>query len=580
MTFDLVPYTDETAALLADGRLPENGTLTGFGSYTPPGIAWMLAPGMALMADPRLYETVGSAVLYVGTLAGVFALTALCAPQRFAVLAAALWGLSESGLFFAHSLWPRGHPFFFVWMVYLTFQWVRRRHAWYLAAALVTWAAGMFVFMEIAPALAILPAVWWFYRPPVNMRYVALAGAVALLLWLPYLRFERTRGFVDLRSQLFQEAMYTDLNAGWCDPSLLPAEWIAAPTESENPGLIKRVVATVAPRIKLGPPMAIANFRSVLPGAWLVLAVGVVGGLIAPALVAAPVVSSRVLRVCGMLLIAAPIAVNEWTVARFLSEDGKLDAPNLSVLRIDGMAALFLGAGLLLYSKRLHECLTRARAFLADAPTMNNLTFVALCLAVPWVALLVAVEDARPERFWWLWGLQAVVLAAGIALVRASPIRFALGTCVLAAVISNELSTSRIQSWAEDGWTGKDSAALAAIDSVAQSMRGAGLRSAAIGYEIEFYRFMATSHGLDPRYKVGKELDFVLLRRHGLINANSCAEGVSSTDAYRIVEHPGSGEWRERFVAAPDPGRERFVAAPDPALHPIYSDSSFTVLAR
>jgi hypothetical protein len=569
LPFDLVPYTDEAAALLAAGRLPEKGTLTSFGSYSPPGIAWLLAPGMALMEDPRLYESIGAAVLYVGTLVGVFALTALCAPQPFALLAAALWGLSESGIFFAHSLWPRGHPFFFVWMAYFTLHWVRRRNAWYFAAALVTSAAGTLVFLEIAPALTILPALWWFYRPPIDVRHTALAVAVALLLWFPYLRFESTRGFNDLRSQLYREAVHTELNAGWCDPSMIPAEWNAETTGPEQSGAIKRAVATVANRIKFGPPMAIANFRSVLPGAWILLAVGIAAALAVPALVSLPGIFAVVFQVCGVLLVAGPIAVNEWTVARFLSADGRLDAQNLSALRIGGLVALLLGAGLLLYAKRLHEYVTRARAYLADAPGLNNLKLVAICLALPWAAQLLVVEGPRPERFWWLWGLQTVVLAGGLAVVRATPICSALAACVLVAVTANDLSTSRIQSWAVDGWAGKDNAALPAIDYVAQSMIGAGVRSAAIGYEVEFDRFMATFHGVDSRYKVGKELDFVLLRRHGLTNTNRCAEGLSSADAYRIVEHPRSGE-----------PRERFRVVPDLTLRPIYSDPSYTVLAK
>src|SRR5688572_2065502 len=73
LEFDLVPYVDETAALLAEGRVPEKGTLTSLASYTPPGTAWLLAPGMAVTDDARRYEMVGSAALYFGTLAGVFA---------------------------------------------------------------------------------------------------------------------------------------------------------------------------------------------------------------------------------------------------------------------------------------------------------------------------------------------------------------------------------------------------------------------------------------------------------------------------------------------------------------------------
>ena len=569
LDFDLIPYVDETAALLAEGRLPEKGTLTSLASYTPPGTAWLLAPGMAVTDDARRYEMVGSAALYLGTLAGVFALTALCAPQRFAILAVVLWGLSESGLFFGHSLWPRGHPFFFVWMVYFTLQWVRRRNAWYLAAALIAWSAGMYVFIEIAPAFAILPAVWWFYRPPTRVGCVALAGVVTLLIWLPYLRFEAERGFIDLRSQLFHQAIYQETNAGWCDPSLFPPDWIVASHESDRAGFLRRTIATAAGRIEHGPPLFITNFRSALTGAWLLLAAGVVGGLLVPAVATVPTISMRALQTWGVLLLLLPAVVNEWTVSRFLSGDGNLDGHTVTTLRSRGAVALLVGVGLLIGARRFPEWLERSRAELADVRSLDNLKLVALCLVLPWAALLIAVEGPRPERFWWLWAVQAVVLAAGLALLRAGPTRMAISTCVLAAVVANGLTVSRIQSWRADGWPGRDNPGVEAIDSLAASMAAKGLHAAAIGYEIGFDRFMATFHAADSRYKVGSELDLVLLTRHGITNTNTCGEGAAGADAYRVVAHTESAKRRERFNVPRDP-----------RLRPIYSSPSHTVLAR
>lgn len=580
LTFDLVPNADEAQALLTEGHLPQKGTLSGFASYTPPGSVWLLAPGMALIEDPRLYEVVGSGLLYVGTLVGVFALASVCAPQWLALIAAAVWALSELGLFFAHSLWPRGHPFFFVWMVYLTLQWVRRRNDWYLAAAIITWSVGMFVFMEIAPALLILPAAWWLYRPPWRWRCLGSAGLVALLLWSPYLVFEKSRGFVDLRSQLFRQLIHPKPNADWCDPSLLPPEWIGA-GQTTGTGFINRARWAVASLLEFGPTMAIANFRSAVPGGWILVATGVVGGLLASALWAFQGISVHVFRTCGLLLIAAPIAVNEWT-ARFASPDGQLEAHSVSTLRAYGLTALLLGVGLWLLANQLHRLLKQSHARLADDGCLDNLRIIALCLTLPWAVLLLASEGQRPERFWWLWSVQAVVLTAGLALLRHSAMRVALATCVLTAVAINGVTVSRIHSWANDGWSGRDAAILGAIDSLAQSMRGRDIQSAAIGYEVGFDRFMATFHGADSRYKVGKEFDFLLLRRHGLTNTNGCAEGQSRADAYRIVAHPGT-----RFVTLPEatglgPGElgERFFVARDPDMRSIYSDEFFTVLAR
>src|SRR3954454_7887043 len=66
--FDLIPYFYDVRALLDFGTIPNKGTLTSFGSYTPPGITWLMLPGAFLFNDPRLYELPGCALLYTGTL--------------------------------------------------------------------------------------------------------------------------------------------------------------------------------------------------------------------------------------------------------------------------------------------------------------------------------------------------------------------------------------------------------------------------------------------------------------------------------------------------------------------------------
>ena len=47
---------------------------------------------------------------------------------------------------------------------------------------------------------------------------------------------------------------------------------------------------------------------------------------------------------------------------------------------------------------------------------------------------------------------------------------------------------------------------------------------------------MARYHAIDPRYKVGAEFDALFKYRYGITNADACAEGVSATDQYRIVQ--------------------------------------------
>jgi hypothetical protein len=198
--FDLVPHIVDAHALLAHGRLPDRGSLCSFASYIPPGTTWLLLPGVLAFDDPRLFEAVGSSLLYLGTLFGIFLLAWNAVGLRCALLSVGLYGLSELGLTVAGSLWPRGHPCFYVWMIYWTWRWIRRRQAIYLTTAFVTWAVGMYVYLEIAPAVFVLPMMWLVHRAPLKRGAVIAAAGLTLLIWAPYLRFEATRGFVDLTS--------------------------------------------------------------------------------------------------------------------------------------------------------------------------------------------------------------------------------------------------------------------------------------------------------------------------------------------------------------------------------------------
>ena len=151
--------TPLTPCLLSRGQIPEQGVITSLHSYSPPGLAWVALPGVLLFSDTRIVDAPGWVLLFVGSLVGVFLLARACFGIRSAFLSVLLYGLSERGLKFAGSMGgessagPRGHPFFYIWMAYWIYLWVARRDARYLAATCATWLVGMWVFMEIAPAV-------------------------------------------------------------------------------------------------------------------------------------------------------------------------------------------------------------------------------------------------------------------------------------------------------------------------------------------------------------------------------------------------------------------------------------------
>jgi hypothetical protein len=59
-SFDMLTTIDEAQIFIDTGRLPEKGVLTSFLSFTPPGATWLMAPGVWLFSDPRLFELAGS----------------------------------------------------------------------------------------------------------------------------------------------------------------------------------------------------------------------------------------------------------------------------------------------------------------------------------------------------------------------------------------------------------------------------------------------------------------------------------------------------------------------------------------
>jgi hypothetical protein len=58
---------------------------------------------------------------------------------------------------------------------------------------------------------------------------------------------------------------------------------------------------------------------------------------------------------------------------------------------------------------------------------------------------------------------------------------------------------------------------------------------------------------IDPRHKVGAELDLIFKHQHDIANTTRCAEGVSPDDEYRIVQTRAEGFWaasRHQFDAS------------------------------
>src|SRR5262249_41476868 len=105
-------------------------------------------------------------------------------------------------------------------MVYFCFLWVRRNNPNYLAAALVTWSVGMYVDMVLAPVAFVFPALWLIYRPKLKTAPLVVTSLIVLVVWFPYLRFQRGRDFADLKALVQRHKIPSDYKASWCMPTL------------------------------------------------------------------------------------------------------------------------------------------------------------------------------------------------------------------------------------------------------------------------------------------------------------------------------------------------------------------------
>jgi hypothetical protein len=574
--FDLLTYVYAAHGFLESGTLPRHGDTGSYGSYKPPGTAWLMMPGTVLLGDPRVADYIGTGLLHFATLLGIFLLTWRSFGTWPAYLAVLLYGFSSHGLFLAGSLWPNGRPDFYVWFVLFTSVWVMRRDPRYLAAAVTVWALGMYVDMAIAPALFILPVVWLAYRPPVRPAPLLIAGLIVLTIWSPYLRLEATRGFADMKSQLFLQNIFPGrYERSWCDPSLTLTTWQSPVAAREHGASGMRdssppASAGLSSRLRMFKDKVLSNFTQAvpLPGADVVLLVLVLGTLLlcsvpgtpgeGPEATGRPPPRQRRLAPIAVLLVGAGIVVYALVSGRIPGAGAFMPASSLAqkvpkVLLLTGI--MLLGAPWLVTTTQ--RVLPRIGVELQPTKLMRVLV---ISLIVPWFILVLVAEPGKPERFWWLWPLQVVFLAAFLAYLLP---RFRLPRPVVAAaqlvialvVVLNPFLLFRIDSWRTNGWAGKDPEEVQVIDYVASQIRGEGKSSAAIGYQLFIYPFMATYHITNPVYKVGAEFELLLKYRHGIVNTDRCAEGVLPTDEYRIVQmrpKRGEAEPRQYFDLPPD----------------------------
>jgi hypothetical protein len=528
---------------LKSGRIPDHGVLSSFGAYIPPGSDWFLIPGVAMLREPRMYEYPGSAILHLGTILGLFVLSRLYFGARCAWLAAILYSFSTLGLQFAGGLWPRGLPFCSVWFLCALAYWERRLEGRFVAAAIMIWAAGMYYFMEVAPLILCLPWVYWRSRPPLPRL---LEGMAALLLsaaiWAPYAIFEHKVQYRDIQSLLRRQTLVeVHPPTAWCNNgATLRTAGSGAVVEfgdgAAAPG--KRLLSRVADRTIGACSGIVGNFaiNAPLPGAGVVFLVLCLGSIIAtrwPALLKAISVWPRsrwatvAASVCAL---GALLAFIVWAgLVRWSAGPIRRAAADLLVAGV----LLLLGGRAFVTNLALREPAS-------GYPDKARRLFAELALA-NWLVMLALDSGLGLERrFWWLWPIQVIWIALSLesllnAKAGATQRAGSLAAMALLIVIAaNPSVVARAKDWWAHGWSGVDDPEIEAVEAVGR-MHPPGSR-VKVGYQIAFPPWFAWFAGKDRAYRVGADLDLQLAVHHHIRNTQTCLEGFSPDDLYRIVQ--------------------------------------------
>lgn len=594
IAFDLLPFVYEVRDFLETGSFPEHGDTGSYGSFSPPGPAWLMLPGTLLFSDVRLSEYAGAAFLHLSTLLGLFFLARRYFGLWCGVLAATLYGLSEHGLFFAGSVWPIGRPDFYLWTVFFTGLWVLRRDGIYLAAALGVWGLGMFDDMGITPVFFILPAAWLYYRPPVRIAPLLLVAVVVLAAWSPYLRFEAPRRFVDIRSQLQQKSIFpANYRQAWCDPArtMLSLEGSDAQGQAVE---VQSANALANPEEVLQPAVvalekALYNFIPVapIPGAPLILLLLTMTSLVLLSIPGAPLNPGvrdpwprlRIDRaaMAGLGMIILGLLLTGFSLRLFLGASHPLTlSPSPTLYKLQ---KVLLSTGFILlvgpwFLAIANTGLSRLGVRIQTQEQAEKTRLLVLCLLVPWFILLLLAEPGKPERFMWLLPMQTLFLAALVTeiLPRLRVPRlfaWAAGAALVLVICGNSFLLSRMGAWAQSGWAGPDAEEVRVVDAVAEQIRAEEKDRVSIGYQTFIFPFMANYHITNPIYKVGAEFDLLFYDRQGIANTNRCAEGLAPEDEYLIVQtQPKPPEWAPKHY---------FDFAPENQFHLVDEIGSYQV---
>ena len=566
---DMLPYYAGARALIESGTLPDRGDISSYDSYSPPGTAYLMVPGLLLTRDARLQRVPGDAIVFAGTILLLYLVIVPILGRGIGLTAAAATAVSSLGY---QGIYPIGHPLFVLGALAALTAWVNGRRRWALPLALLSLAAGLYADLGIIPFVIVVAAVWLIFRPKIWWPGVAVAAVIGVLLWLPYLRFEAGRGFSDLASILTLRR----LNSSGAKSQACLA---VLPSESETIDGVFIPYMSQASAVGRLVPEGGSSIGNALHRACVLFA-NLDGNFDSAEFLTGnnqPLAATMFL----VTLIGMTALLVGWLRSLSATSDGgrrRRDWPAWAALlvAIAGAAALYAvldprgiaprltADGSLSEPARL--VLAQARAYLPllwfgitigvwlgwRTPSSTSAGLLALSLWIPYLLLIILAEPGRVERFRFMWPLQVTALVYAVMLIlprsRWPLWRIAAGVLVVAVLFPTAAIVAKARAWAAQGYSGPDAGETALVDYIAGIARASGSTHLAVGYDASGRPAGETI--TDAYHRPGAWIDYLLTTRHGVRNERAPGELLSADDDFRVRDTSIGGDGRAMSAAA------------------------------
>ncbi|MBN2084376.1 MAG: hypothetical protein JW748_04065 [Anaerolineales bacterium] len=552
---DILAHQGNAIDLISNGVIPYRGQGLSYSGWAPPGTSFLMVPGVLLMSDPRLAEVPGAVLLHFGTLLFLFLIIRDLFGRGPAWAAVAVAGFMPVT---GPMLWPNGHPFFVVGMLYCLMGWVRGRSPHWFSAALLLAGLGMYVYFSLAPALAAMAAIALVFRRPVSRRSIAAVSVCLFLVWLPYLIFEAGRGFIDIGSMLLRRdltAMETQPASAVSCYATLPGEtdfqdWNYLPwTGSYDvdrmifPGTGRLAALSLQACTLLNkmdrnfdsghflfgdPAWPTAALFGMCVTGWMILLFRSWSGWKRPAawfqrLRTVPV--WKFIFGCGIGAAAIFLLVQPVVVGSILAGDPDWNLPARLLL------AQIRSYGIVIWTALVLGLLLASRS---DLPA-GDAGVPAIMIGVCGILLWALSEIERSWRFYWLWPLQAAAIAVAVgSLIRwwKPPRLISAGLIVLtiALFFPYRLDASKVNAIRQYGYGGRESGQMQAVEWIS----GQAARNPARTVTVSVSRY----GGGQDATRVWGWLEFGL--KYLFVTPNAMVSDVSPEDDFRVLEFTGA----------------------------------------